>query len=87
MLTIERKPGKTYRWGIGEAPLDKVANVEKAIPRSYITRDGFGITQKCRDYLQPLIKGEAYPPYKNGLPQYVKLKNILVPKKLKPFKG
>ena len=53
------------------------------MPKDYITRDGFGITEKCRTYLQPLIKGEDYPPYKNGLPQYVELKKVAVPKKLK----
>ena len=52
------------------------------MPRSFITKDGFGITQKARDYLQPLIAGEDHPPYKNGLPDYVALKNIMVPKKL-----
>lgn len=83
MPIIVRKKDKPYRWTIGEAPLEKVANVEKAMPRKYISRDGFGITDACRAYLQPLIQGEAYPPYKNGLPQYVRLKNHLVPKKLK----
>ncbi|HJP26994.1 MAG TPA: hypothetical protein QF550_06675, partial [Arenicellales bacterium] len=66
--------------------LNKVANVEKMMPRSYISRDGFGITPKCRAYLTPLIKGEDYPPYKNGLPRYIRLKNVAVKKILKPFK-
>lgn len=83
MPIIVRKLGKTYRWEIGETPLEAVANKEKHLPRDFITQDGFGITRICRDYLTPLIKGEDYPPYKNGLPQYVKLKNIAVPKKLK----
>jgi 6-phosphofructokinase 1 len=65
------------------AKLSAVANVEKMMPKNYITKDGFGITERCRTYLQPLIKGEDYPPYKNGLPQYVVLKNVAVPKKLK----
>ncbi|MCW5589782.1 MAG: 6-phosphofructokinase [Legionellales bacterium] len=82
MMTIERKPTKTYRWQIGCVPLDKVANREKKLPRHFITRDGFGITQACREYLAPLIQGEAYPPYRQGLPDYVQLKNKLVPKKL-----
>lgn len=83
MPTIVRKNTKSYRWTVGEAKLADVANVEKMMPRKYITRDGFGITEECREYLQPLIVGEAYPPYKNGLPQYVELKNELVKKKLK----
>lgn len=83
MPTIVRKSNKPYRWTIGEAKLSRVANVEKMMPKNYITKDGFGITAKCRTYLEPLIKGEDYPPYKNGLPQYVELKNVAVPKKLK----
>jgi 6-phosphofructokinase 1 len=59
-----------------------VANVEKMMPKNFITRDGFGITQKCRDYLEPLIQGEDYPPYKNGMPQYVQLKNVPVARRL-----
>lgn len=83
MPTIVRTSNHPYRWKIGEARLARVANVEKMMPKSYITPDGFGITQRCRTYLSPLIRGEDYPPYKNGLPQYVQLKNIAVPKKLK----
>ena len=83
MPAIVRKSDKPYRWGIGVANLADVANVEKFMPRDYITRDGFHITAKCRRYLAPLIRGEDYPPYKNGLPQYVTLKNVAVPKKLK----
>ncbi|MGB6976237.1 MAG: 6-phosphofructokinase [Gammaproteobacteria bacterium] len=83
MLTIERRPSKTYRWRIGEVPLEKVANVERKVPRNFITKDGFQITAACREYLAPLIDGEAYPPYKNGLPQYVQLENKLVLKKIK----
>jgi len=82
MVTIERKDSKKYSWGLGDSPLLKVANVEKKMPRSFISKDGFGITQKARDYLQPLIVGEDYPPYKNGVPHYPKLKKVLAPRKL-----
>jgi 6-phosphofructokinase 1 len=68
------------------AQLAKVANVEKMMPSNFISKDGFGITEKCREYLVPLIKGEDYPPYKNGLPNYVRLKNIGVKRKLGNFK-
>jgi 6-phosphofructokinase len=81
MPIIVRQPGKIYQWKIGEAPLEKVANIEVNLPRDYIGRDGFSITQKARDYLSPLIEGEDYPPYKNGLPQYVTLRNVAVEKK------
>ncbi|MEP5174558.1 6-phosphofructokinase [Marinobacter alexandrii] len=86
MPTIVREQAKPYRWKIGEAPLSEVANQEKKMPIHYITDDGFGITQDCRDYLQPLIEGESFPPFENGLPRVAKLKNQLVEKKLKtPF--
>ena len=79
---IKRLSDDPYRWEIAEAALADVANVEKKMPRDYISEDGFGITDACRRYLAPLICGEAYPPYKNGLPDYVRLKNVAVEKKL-----
>jgi len=82
MPTIQRTADKPYKWKVGMAPLEKVANVEKMLPRDYITTDGFHITAKARKYMLPLIKGEDYPPYKDGLPQYVVLKNAPVKKKL-----
>lgn len=86
MPTIVREQAKPYRWKIGEAPLSEVANQEKKMPIHFITDDGFGITQDCRDYLEPLIEGESFPPFDNGLPRVAKLKNQLVEKKLKtPF--
>jgi 6-phosphofructokinase 1 len=86
MPTIVRKSSKPYKWVVGMAPLSKVANVEKMMPTDFITPDGFGISAKCRNYLEPLIKGEDYPPYKDGMPQYVRLKNVAVKQKLKSFK-
>ena len=86
MPAITRLSDKPYKWKIGVAQLKNVANVEKMMPRNFITRDGFGITEKCRAYLAPLIKGEDYPPYKDGLPQYIQLKNVAVAKKLEEFK-
>jgi ATP-dependent phosphofructokinase / diphosphate-dependent phosphofructokinase len=85
MPTIERISDAPYRYRIGMAPLAQVANVEKFMPRDFITKDGFGITDKCRRYLAPLIQGEDYPSYKNGLPAYVTLKNVAVAKKLAAF--
>ena len=87
MPIIVRKPGKKYRWIVGEAKLSDVANVEKTMPRHFITRDGFHITDVAREYFSPLIQGEDYPPYKNGIPQYARLKKKLAEKKLKPWKG
>ena len=85
MPAIKRTSNKPYRWKIEMAPLSKVANVEKMMPNNFISKDGFGITNKCREYLAPLMKGEDYPPYKNGLPKYVILKKAAVAKKLEPF--
>jgi len=82
MPTIVRVSDEPYQWKIGSAPLAEVANIEKKMPKEFITADGFGITEACRRYLQPLILGEDYPPYHNGLPQYVQLKNVGVAKKL-----
>ncbi len=86
MPTIVRLSNKPYKWKVGMAQLARVANVEKMMPSNFISKDGFGITEKCREYLVPLIKGEDYPPYKNGLPNYVRLKNIGVKRKLGNFK-
>jgi 6-phosphofructokinase 1 len=85
MVTIERNKGISYSWSLGEASLARVANMEKKMPRSFITKDGFNITQEARKYLQPLINGEDYPPYKNGLPDYVSLRKVMVPKKLADY--
>lgn len=82
MLTIVRKSDEPYQWSIGQAPLEKVANVERKMPMEFISKDGFHITDECRCYLKPLIQGEDYPPYVDGLPNYVKLKNNFVAKKL-----
>jgi 6-phosphofructokinase len=82
MPTVVRLANKPYKWKVGQAPLNKVANVEKMMPKDFITDDGYGITAKCRAYLEPLIQGEDYPPYKNGMPQYVHLKKVPVKKKL-----
>ncbi len=82
MPVIKRKSDKPYRWTIEKAPLSRIANKEKMLPKKYITKDGFGITEACRRYLSPLIKGEDYPPYVNGLPKVAKLKGISVKPKL-----
>jgi ATP-dependent phosphofructokinase / diphosphate-dependent phosphofructokinase len=85
MSTIVRKSSRPYAWEVGWADLSDVANVEKMMPEAFIADDGFGITQACREYLIPLIQGEDYPPYKDGLPDYVTLRNVAVEKKLPEF--
>jgi len=88
MPVIKRTSQTPYKWTIAEASLGRVANREKKMPRNYITGDGFGITAAARRYLEPLIRGEDYPPYdRQGLPRYVRLKKELVEKVLPPFEG
>ena len=82
MTAIRRLSDAPYRWDIIAAPLAEVANQEKLLPPDFISADGFGITDAARRYLAPLIVGEAYPPFKNGLPDYVRLQNLAAPKKL-----
>jgi 6-phosphofructokinase 1 len=83
MMTIVRRSNKPYKWTIGSTDLGNVANNEKMMPKKYITSNGYGITKACKEYMRPLINGEAYPPYKGGLPVFCELKNKLVPKRLK----
>ena len=85
MPIIERISNEPYEWRIGKANLSDVANVEKTMPDDFIGQDNFSITDACRKYLEPLIMGEDYPPYINGIPDYVRLKNVSVEKKLKEF--
>ena len=82
MPAIVRESDHPYRWKIGVAPLADVANREKMLPRDFISEDGYGITEKARAYLAPLIRGEDPPPYRDGLPQYVRLRNVEVARKL-----
>jgi ATP-dependent phosphofructokinase / diphosphate-dependent phosphofructokinase len=86
MPAIRRVSQKPYRWKLEPAPLAQVANAEKMMPRNFISADGLQITERCRVYLTPLVQGEAPPPFKNGLPDYVRLKNPAVRKKLPEFK-
>lgn len=82
MLTLVRESTDPYTWRIDATPLSNVAKTERQLPRHYIDAEGFKITSVCREYLSPLIQGEAYPPYHHGLPRYVRLNNTLVPKQL-----
>ncbi len=85
MPIIVRDNNAPYQWHIEDVPLSKIANQEKTLPKNFIRSDGFGITEACRNYLLPLIQGEAYPPYQDGIPSYVTLKNRCISKKLAPF--
>jgi len=85
MPIIVRDSHSPYKWHIEDIALSKIANQEKTLPKDFIRDDGFGITKACRDYLLPLIQGEAYPPYQDGMPCYVALKNKCIAKKLTPF--
>ena len=85
MPAIIRTSNNPYKWKIGYGELKDIANVEKMMPANYISEDGFSITDKCREYLLPLIEGENYPPYNNGLPDYVVMQKSKIEKKLPPF--
>ena len=88
MPVIERTSDQPYRWKVGEARLSRVANREKMMPKRFISSDGFGITAAARRYLEPLIRGEDYPPYdRHGLPKYVRLRNRMLDQKLQAFKA
>ncbi len=82
MPAIKRRSSRPYRWQIVPVPLAAVANVEKKVPREFVSADGFGISAACRRYLEPLIAGEDYPPYRHGLPAYVRIKGAAVKRKL-----
>ena len=87
MPIIVRTQDRPYQWEISHAPLEKIANVEQKMPQDYISDDGMFITNKCRNYLSPLIQGEDYPPFENGLPAYVRLQKHKIEKKLAPLTG
>ena len=83
---IRRDSDDPYAWSIQPVPLDQVANREKKMPAHFIREDGYGITQACRDYLAPLIRGEAYPRYfDSGLPAYLDRNLPNLKKNLDPF--
>ena len=86
MPIIKRVSSNPYSWKIDKVKLSKVANIERKLPQNFITKDGFGVTEACKNYLRPLIQGEAYPPYKDGVIETASLKNKVVKKKLKTFK-
>lgn len=85
MPTIKRARGKPYRWTIEPAPLAKIANHEKMMPKNFIRADGYGITAACRNYLEPLIAGEVYPPYENGIPTYLRVPKKFVKRRLPEY--
>jgi 6-phosphofructokinase 1 len=85
MATLERVADRPYKWRVGAVPLDQVANVERKMPATFISADGYGITAAARRYLLPLIQGEAKAPWRDGLPLHPALKRVSVAKKLAPF--
>lgn len=82
MPAIVRESDMPYRWAIREVPLADVANLERKMPLDFISQDGFNITSACRGYLEPLIEGEEYPAYLNGLPRFARLRKVFIDKKL-----
>jgi len=82
MVTIVRESDTPYSWTVGHTDIENIANKEKVLPPEYIREDGFHITDAFRTYCQPLIEGELWPEYSQGIPRYVKLKRNLVAQKL-----
>lgn len=86
MPSLRRQAGaRKVRWEIVAEPLARIARQETTLPRHFISRDGYGITPRCRAYLLPLIQGEDYPPYQHGLPCYTPLRLAKVERRLPPF--
>jgi 6-phosphofructokinase 1 len=87
MPVIKRVSGTPFKWKLVPTPLTAIANVEKKLPRGFISADGFGITPAARRYLEPLIRGEDSPPYDavSGLPKYAKPALKLTKKKLPAY--
>jgi len=85
MPTIVRTQDSPYTYTLGHVPLASVANIERPMPEAFISEDGFSITEAARTYFAPLIEGEAFPPFHNGLPDYVRVQYHLVKPKLAPF--
>ena len=83
---ITRISSSPYKWKINEVSLKVVANKEKFLPQSYISKDGYGISDTAREHILPLIQGEAYPIYQDGLPQMTRHRFPLLTKKLLPWK-
>ncbi|MDA9608638.1 6-phosphofructokinase, partial [SAR86 cluster bacterium] len=82
MPIIKRLSDSPYKWKIETASLKNVANVEKTMPKKFISANGFEITAAGKKYLRPLIQGEASTKYKNGIPEVAELKKVLVQKKV-----
>ncbi|MCG5538097.1 6-phosphofructokinase [Halorhodospira sp. 9622] len=87
MPVIRRESDQPYRWSIDRVPLEEVASIERGLPPSFISPDGYGITAACRDYLRPLIEGEDYPPFERGLPCYPRIRGVLRPQRCPPFRA
>jgi 6-phosphofructokinase len=82
MPTIERIQDEPYEWRIGSVEVHKIANIERTMPRDFIREDGFHITPAAQRYLLPLIQGEAWPTFKQGLPYYEFLPMLYCTQKL-----
>lgn len=88
MPVIVRQGDAPYRWHVDVAPLERIANREKTMPKGFIRKDGYGITAAARRYLQPLVAGEAFPPFgRDGLPDYVVLPQRTVRRALPRWTG
>ena len=72
MITMQRKPGAEYKITYSTQDISKIANGDKIIPDDFINDEKNDVTDKFIEYATPLISGERYIKYKNGIPDYIK---------------
>lgn len=85
VVGIERLSDEPYLWRTTLQAFDLVANLERQVPPEFIAPDGFGVTDAFRRWCRPLIAGEDWPPFRDGLPDYLRLQLPLVPPRLAPY--
>lgn len=70
MMTIVRASESPYRAEFSHSNVSDIANRVKSVPRSFINDAANNVSDECIAYIAPLVVGEAYPEYKDGLPVY-----------------
>ncbi len=68
MVVLRRLSTESYEYEIGHEDIFKIANQTKTVPDAFINEAGNGVTEACLAYLRPLIEGEMWPEYRNGVP-------------------
>ena len=71
MITLNRVSDNPYVCETGTYDIHAIANLEEMVPADFISEDGCQITDKFVNYIRPLVQGELYPIFKNGLPYHL----------------